>query len=63
LNVSDSIIARDGVYLVIDKESGRFQEKLLDNLGKDEIVKVFPRTMYLVSGWAKDGSRFEGSEN
>lgn len=47
IHISDSDIARDDAYLVIDKELARIQEKLLDTLGEAEIIKVFPRTMYL----------------
>ncbi len=45
--ISDADIAKDDAYLIIDKELSRVKEETLETLGKDEIIKIFPRTLYL----------------
>ncbi len=47
IHVSDADIARDDAYLKVEKELTRVKESTLNVLGDGEIIKVFPRTMYL----------------
>lgn len=47
VHIEDADIARDDAYLIIDKELSRIRKDILETLGKDEIIKVFPHTMYL----------------
>lgn len=47
VHISDAEIAGDNAYVYIDKTLERVKESTLETLGSDEIIKVFPRTMYL----------------
>ena len=46
-HISDENIVRNDAYIVIDKELARVKEETIETLGKEEIIKIFPRTMYL----------------
>ena len=47
IHISDSDIALDDAHLFVEKELSRVKESTLDMLGKEEIIKVFPRTIYM----------------
>lgn len=47
VHISDADIARDDAYLCVEKELARVREESLEVLGEAEIIKKFPRTMYL----------------
>ena len=47
IHISDSDIAKDDAYLMVEKELARVRERTLNVLGEGEIIKVFPRVMYL----------------
>ena len=47
IHITDSDIARDDAYLMVEKELIRIREDTLDAVGDSEIIKVFPRIMYL----------------
>lgn len=47
IHISDADIARDDAYLCVEKELARVREDSLAVLGEEEIIKKFPRTMYL----------------
>ena len=45
--IADENIARDDAYIIIDKQLERVKESTLEALGQEEIIRIFPRTMYL----------------
>lgn len=45
--IADENIARDDAYIIIDKQLERVKESILEALGQEEIIRIFPRTMYL----------------
>ena len=47
IHISDADIASDNAYLCVEKELVRVREDSLAVLGEEEIIKKFPRTMYL----------------
>lgn len=47
IHISDADIARDDAHLCVEKVLWRVREDTLNVLGTEEIIKVFPRTMYL----------------
>ena len=47
IHISDVDIANDNAYLCVEKELARVKESSLAVLGEEEIIKKFPRTMYL----------------
>lgn len=47
IHISDADIARDDAHLCVEKELARVREDSLAVLGEEEIIKKFPRTMYL----------------
>lgn len=47
IHISDADIANDNAYLCVEKELARVKESSLAILGEEEIIKKFPRTMYL----------------
>ena len=47
IHISDADIASDNAYLCVEKELVRVREDSLTVLGEEEIIKKFPRTMYL----------------
>ena len=47
IHISDADIANDNAYLCVEKELARVKESSLAVLGEEEIIKKFPRTMYL----------------
>ena len=47
IHFSDADIARDDAHLMVEKELSRVKESTLNVLGDGEIIKIFPRTMYL----------------
>ena len=47
IHISDADIASDNAYLCVEKELVRVREGSLAVLGEEEIIKKFPRTMYL----------------
>ena len=47
IHISDADIASDNAYLCVEKELVRVCEDSLAVLGEEEIIKKFPRTMYL----------------
>ena len=47
IHISDADIASDNAYLCVEKELVRVREDSLAALGEEEIIKKFPRTMYL----------------
>ena len=47
IHISDADIAKDDAHLCVEKVLWRVREDTLNVLGTEEIIKVFPRTMYL----------------
>ena len=47
IHISDADIASDNAYLCVEKELVRVREDSLAVLGEEEIIKKFPRIMYL----------------
>ena len=47
IHISDTDIARDDAHLMVEKELSRVKESTLHVLGDGEIIKIFPRTMYI----------------
>ncbi len=47
VHIEDADIANDNAYVYVDKELSRVNQKALDVLGMEEIIKIFPRTMNL----------------
>lgn len=47
IHISDADIASDNAYLCVEKELVSVREDSLAVLGEEEIIKKFPRTMYL----------------
>ena len=47
IHISDIDIAQDDAHLYVEKELTRVKESTLEMLGSEEIMKVFPRTMYM----------------
>ena len=47
IHISDIDIAQDDAHLYVEKELTRVKESTLEMLGSEEIIKVFPRTMYM----------------
>lgn len=47
IHISDADIARDNAHLCVEKVLRRVREDTLKVLGTEEIIKIFPRTMYL----------------
>lgn len=47
IHISDTDISRDDAHLMVEKELSRVKESTLNVLGDGEIIKIFPRIMYL----------------
>ncbi len=47
VHIEDEDIQQDNAYVMIDKELRRVNQSALEVLGMGEIIKVFPRTMYV----------------
>lgn len=47
VHISDADIAKDDAFLSVEKELARVREDVLSVLGEEEIIRKFPRTMYL----------------
>ena len=47
IHISDIDIAQDDAHLYVEKELTRVKESTLEMLGSEEIIKIFPRTMYM----------------